>query len=156
MTVALLVLSIALYFVFPIVSIPLMVISFMPLFHYQGVEINPKNSTYRNYVSFVGIRSGKWKSLSPFKAVVMITTKGKKRAHHMTSERNANTTGLIHKVYLADQSHRKRLLILRTEDEEKGKQAIAALKSKLNLPYETYNPTFSEKTMKRRAQRMRK
>jgi len=136
-------------------GILLSVLTITIIFLKVGIEIDPINRNYRYFQSFFGVKSGKWKSLENFKALIILK---KTMKSERLSPRMVNTIdhkSLTYEVNLASENHRNKFALKKFKESEAAKNLAETIATRLNFPIESYDPVLSEKTRMRRANRQR-
>ena len=118
-----------------LIGLPILAMSI----YYVGTEIDTSRSRIREYGSVLGIRWGKWTSITPYKAIVLLS---QRRVGTMYSRGQValDQTEQNFDVTLVDETHRKKFL-LRACDTVSEARALAEQVSDLTgLPIERYAP----------------
>ena len=105
-----------------------------------GFEVNDDRSQFREYFNYLGLKRGKWRSLSemPFITVFHIGQRETQYAGRMMQE--TSSVERVFKVYLLSPSHRERVLVKVTQDEKEAQTITEFLISELNIEYTKFQP----------------
>ncbi len=110
------------------------------------MSFNSDSKVYRGYTSFVGFKTGKWKSYEscPYLAILRRTIARSRTSQlGVTREIGRDT---YFDIFLLNKTHRVKLLINRQKGQDEAKLLARDLAEKLNVEYVAYNPVLSAKT----------
>jgi len=133
----------------PLIGLALISISSIIWSGSYGFEINSKDSTYREYVSIIGIRRGQWFSLEKFPFVAILKVR---EGTVMYSQTNRSNTLIDDSfgVYLLTSSHRKRVLIKKLDTRIRAERYIGEIAPLINKEITNFSPKLTQKTKMRR------
>jgi hypothetical protein len=114
-----------------------------------GFQINPETDKFREYGSFYGIRSGKWKPLNSTPFISILRGKSGTRIHSMSNRSTADINE-FHQVCLLSETHRTRYTVKKFKSKEQALEYAESLSSQLNKPIVKFNPVVSQRTRNRR------
>lgn len=88
----------------------------------SGIDINYSNEVFKEYNKVLGLKFGKWQSLSPYPFLSIMTANKSNKASDITGLNKTVVTENALGVYLLNNSHRQKILLTRTSP--KMKEAI--------------------------------
>lgn len=91
----------------------------------SGIDINYSNELFKEYNKVLGLKFGKWQSLSPYPFLSIMTANKSNKASDITGVNKTVVTENALGVYLLNNSHRKKILLSRTSP-NKDKAIIEA------------------------------
>lgn len=116
---------------------------------YVGIQISQSTGAYREYQTFFGYKSGKWKSLAKYTDIAILTL-NKKQSYN-------SITGLIKTsdfeeigVYTLIPTHHKRILLKACKNKEEAVEWAKKLSNELEKNFTKFNPQISEASKLRR------
>lgn len=136
------------------VSIVLFSITIFCVLYKRGIEIDPASNQYRFYKRIFNFRSGSWKDLSQYTALIILTKKGTVSVSSVaTVLRQTHFKVTETQVYLTNAAHRKRMLLNTFSNKEDATAFANEVSTCINRPLEKYNPAISQATRNRIRQR---
>lgn len=118
-----------------LIGLPILAMSI----YYVGTEIDLQRSRIREYGSVLGIRWGKWTSITPFKAIVLLkqrrvgTMYSRGQVALDQTEQNCDVT-------LVDATHRKKLLLKACDTVGEARALAKQVADLTRFPIEPYAP----------------
>jgi hypothetical protein len=114
-----------------------------------GTEIDITNRRYREYTSFFGLKRGQWFGLEDMPYLAILKSRS---GNTVYSRSNQSTTDLddYYDVCLLNETHRKRVVLMRFKSNDEASKYAQNIESKLGLTLTQFNPVVSEKTANRR------
>lgn len=119
----------------------------------QGVEIDTENNQYRNYRSFLGFKTGKWKPLKSYCAIIILARKEGRGIWGFSMAFSYRQVNKNFDVFLTNSIHRSRLYLETFDDKNKALEFAYKIEEDTQLPVEIYNPQISQATRDRINQR---
>lgn len=115
-----------------------------------GIQLDPEQNRFREYGSFYGIKSGKWKPLDKVPFLTIVRGRGGTAVYAGT---NRSTTVIDDRfqVCLLTNSHRTRIVVQKFENLIDAEVYAKQLASTLSKTVVQFNPVVSEKTRNRRS-----
>ncbi len=124
-----------------------------------GVDLNFEHDHYREYINFLGWKSGKWKTAYGLTDVSILTMNKTARVGGMSNSGGMGVgymgpqVSLQEKetaVYLLTPSHRKRRLISICKNYDLAEKRAKEIAEKMDKSFKKFNPQISEATKARR------
>jgi hypothetical protein len=107
----------------------------------SGIDINYENSIFKEYNKVLGIKFGKWKSLSPYPFISIMSANKSNKASDITGLNKTVVTEQALGVYLLNNSHRKKILLKRTSPKmEQAKTEAERIAELAEKEIMRYNP----------------
>lgn len=118
----------------------------------NGVRIDAEGKRYKSYSKWLGMRSGKWKSMEPFPYVSVL---GKQIGLTMASRgnRSVDVGESTYVVCLLSPTHRTKVIIRQEDTRRQAEKYAEFIASELNKQVVQYAPEISAQT---RARNMRR
>ncbi|MCK5856033.1 MAG: hypothetical protein KAG64_01010 [Bacteroidales bacterium] len=116
----------------------------------NGIQINPDSMMSKQYIGYLGLRLGKWKSMEQYSYITILRSRETTTTFSRSNRATTSNAELFYDITLVDKTHRQKLGIKRVKDE---KQTIADAKELvkiLGFEFVKYNPEVSEQTRARR------
>ena len=116
------------------------------LFSTEGIEIDKKNQTYREWTRWFGLKSGKSHSLEMIKSLSVILETDNEKFFPVTDQSPAKTED-YYKVFLMNENHLHKIFVAKSKQKEEAFQYAEVISLWLNLEIKTYSPQrFSRQT----------
>jgi hypothetical protein len=133
----------------PILAIILLLVGLFLCTSSYGTEIDVTNKKYREYGSIYGLKSGSWFDLNTMPYLAILKSRS---GYTMYSRSNRSTTNIndFYDVCLLNQSHRKKVVLMKFKSIEAALKVAGNLESQLGVELTQFNPVISEKTANRR------
>ena len=122
-----------------VVSLPLILVGIIFAFSWRGIAFNSSNKTFKIFVSFLGIRFGKWQSLEGF-PYLSILFKNTGFALHGRSQQKVTLTNRVYEISLMNESHRTRFVVKKFKTDEEAKVEAKKIATNLALKLVIYSP----------------
>lgn len=133
----------------PIIAIILLLVGLFICTSSYGTEIDVTNKKYREYGSIYGLKRGSWFDLKTMPYIAILRSRSGYRMYS-TSNRSTNDTNDFYDVCLLNQSHRKKVVLMKFKSKDEALKYASKLESPLGLVLTQFNPVISEKTATRR------
>jgi len=115
----------------------------------NGMDLSTKENYYKEYVSFFGVKSGKWKTAYGLTDIAILTL-NKTHTIGNIAVPNIKISDAETGVYLLTPSHRKRKLVSTCKSFEKADELAKKIAVEMNKNYTKFNPQISQQTRNRR------
>lgn len=115
----------------------------------NGMDLSIKENYYKEFISFFGIKTGKWKTAYGLTDVAILTVNKTHTIGNFTTP-NVKISDAETGVYLLTPSHRKRKLISTCKSFEKADVLAKEIAQKMEKSYKKFNPQISQQTRNRR------
>lgn len=130
-----------------IIGVIMVLIGLVGLTFTYGAQVDVNNNRYRDYISILLVKMGKWKSLNLYPYITVLkTNKGRSAFAGLPMSAMAAATGSADysdgefAVYLLNKSHYQKIEIELHDDIKKAKERLSFFASKMNKEIVTYNP----------------
>ncbi len=134
----------------PIVGIGLVFMGCFISLTKTGIQINLAEQQYKEYVSYFGIKLGKWKSLSVYSDISILTKRRLSSSSKSIAKVSSNSTEVHYDVCLLDKNHRRKLIVHRLKSKAHALDEARSLAVLINVQLSKYNPTISSITKQRK------
>ena len=114
-----------------------------------GLEFDMAKSKFRAFNQLFGIRIGKWKDLSPYSSIIVLSKRKKMKRLRFKMAFEDSIPIKVHEVYLTNKHHVKRLPLATFNTKERADAFAKEYAEVLQRPVEPYNPTRSQATLNR-------
>ena len=118
----------------------------------NGTDLSTKENYYKEFISVLGIKSGKWKTAYGLTDVSILTVNKTHTIGNFAAP-NIRISDAETGVYLLTPSHRKRKLVCTCKSFKEADELAKKIASKMNKNYKKFNPQISEKTRNLRNRR---
>lgn len=98
-----------------------------------GIQLNAKDQLYRNYVSILAIKTGKWKSLKSFRFITIVRTNISETTYGASTPVSITTSEKAYNICLLTDTHQEKLIVKRCKDPDKAKALLNDLSDKLGM-----------------------
>lgn len=118
-----------------LIGLPILAMSI----YYVGTEIDTSRSRIREYGSVLGVRWGKWTSVTPFQAIVLLS---QRRVGTMYSRGQValDQAEQNYDVTLVDATHRRKFLLKACDTVGEARELARKVTELTGLPIEQYAP----------------
>lgn len=141
--------SIVEMFTNPIIAIILLLVGLFICTSSYGTEIDVTNKKYREYGSIYGLKRGSWFDLNTMPYIAILRSRSGYRMYS-TSNRSTTDTTDFYDVCLLNQSHRKKVVLMKFKSKDEALRFASNMESQLGVVLTQFNPVISEKTATRR------
>jgi len=115
----------------------------------NGMYLSTKENYYKEYISFLGIKTGKWKTAYGLTDIAILTLNKTHTIGNFAAP-NIKISDAETGVYLLTPSHRKRKLVSTCKSFKEADELAKKIADKMNKNYTNFNPQISQKTKMRR------
>lgn len=115
----------------------------------NGMDLSTKENYYKEYISFLGIKTGKWKTAYGLTDIAILTLNKTHTIGNFAAP-NIKISDAETGVYLLTPSHRKRKLVSTCKSFKEADELAKKIADKMNKNYTNFNPQISQKTKMRR------
>jgi TM2 domain-containing membrane protein YozV len=115
----------------------------------NGVDLSTKENYYKEFISFLGKKTGKWKTAYGLTDVSILTINKTHTIGNFAAP-NIKISDAETGVYLLTPSHRKRKLVSTCKSFEKADVLAKQIAKEMKKNYKTFNPQISQQTRNRR------
>ena len=133
----------------PIIAIILLLVGLFICTSSYGTEIDVTNKKYREYGSIYGLKRGSWFDLKTMPYIAILRSRSGYRMYS-TSNRSTTDTTDFYDVCLLNQSHRKKVVLMKFKSNDEALKFASNMESQLGVVLTQFNPVISEKTATRR------
>lgn len=127
----------------------LLITGFM-VFAKSGICISADKNNYKSYISFLGIKFGKWQQLIGYTDIAILKKTVSNRAYSRANVSAETSREIVYDICLLSSDHRRKLVIARFRDKDIAFSNLHQLADKLEFKCSEYNPVISEATKARR------
>lgn len=127
----------------------LLIFSFL-LFAITGILISNDNKNYKIYISYFGIKFGKWKPLKDYPDLAILKKIVSNRAHSRANVSAETARNTFYLICLLTPNHREKIVIAKLKSKEEALKEAPIIASKIGANYTDYNPAISRSTRLRR------
>mgnify|MGYP000321330955 CR=1 FL=1 len=131
-----------------------LLIAILILNYKSSVEINLETNQFRESTQLFFYKSGKWRKLSSYKDVAILTTRKSLEVEKITIHSIQNSVYIDDEketaVYLLTASHRHRVLIQVCDNFEAAELYAKNIAAELNKNYTVFSPTVSQVSKNKR------
>ncbi len=117
-------------------------------FTFTGVQIDIKNQTFRQYISYFGLKTGKFKDLQRY-PFICIFKSNKVQQTYSRSNRAASSNETSYDIYLLNQTHKEKIMIDSKSEHEHAVQTARELANAIGIQVVQYNPEVPSRKNKR-------
>lgn len=128
----------------------LLLITSFVVFAKNGICISANPRRYKSYISFLGIKFGKWQQLNGYIDIAILRKTVSNRAYSRANVSAETSRETYFDICLLSPNHRKKLIVASFKDKEIAFDVAHKMAVKLNMKYAEYNPIISEETKARR------
>tara|TARA_R110002012_G_scaffold289815_1_gene483136 strand:- start:119 stop:607 length:489 start_codon:yes stop_codon:yes gene_type:complete len=125
--------------IYILISLPFLIIGLFLATAKSGIIIDKINNKFKNCVFFLGLEIGKWKTLSPFSDIALLTKNRGVKAYSR-GQRTTTFTNKFFEVYMLTNNHRERIILKRYKDEGKAKVFAQDIALQLNMKFAIFSP----------------
>lgn len=136
-------------------------LGFLPLMFVSGSQVDIEQNRLRSFVSFLGLKMGKWYSFEEFPELVMLSKKKSfgmaslyqpgmgrlmNRPLFLLSSKNAfpysseDDRNVVYELYAMDLVHEERIMIGRAYQKEKAELMTKTMSATTTLPWVSFSP----------------
>ena len=133
----------------PIIAIILLLVGLFICTSSYGTEIDVTNKKYREYGSIYGLKRGSWFDSNTIPFIAILRSRSGYRMYS-TSNRSTTDTTDFYDVCLLNQSHRKKVVLMKFKSKDEALKFASNMESQLGVVLTQFNPVISEKTATRR------
>lgn len=133
----------------PIIAIILFLVGLFICTSSYGTEIDVTNKKYREYGSIYGLKRGSWFDSNTMPFIAILRSRSGYRMYS-TSNRSTTDTTDFYDVCLLNQSHRKKVVLMKFKSKDEALRFASNMESQLGVVLTQFNPVISEKTATRR------
>ena len=112
----------------------------------NGIQINPDSMMSKQYIGYLGLRLGKWKSLEQFCHITILRSKESSTVFSRSNRATTTSLETFYDVTLLGKSHHQKLGVKRLKGEQQAIEAAKELKQILGFDFVKYSPEVSEAT----------
>lgn len=116
----------------------------------NGIRIDTKTWRYKQFIGFLGIKLGKWKTLESYQQISLLKNHETTTAFSRSNRNTTTSDEVFYDTVLLDTSHHNKLVIMRSKDEQEAKESTTKLAQSLNLEFVKYAPQMSQQTLSRK------
>jgi len=138
-----------LYYAWPI-GVVLLITGVLFGFTRTGIEIDISNKKHRDYTSFIGYKTGKWKSIKNYPHLAILRRRFTGRLEGRTGISMSTGTNYMYDIFLLSKNHRHRLLVQRLKDAQSASTSAKNLAQLLDVEMVTFDPEISAATRAKR------
>jgi hypothetical protein len=131
-------------------GLALLLITGFIVFSKNGICISANTKNYKSYISFLGIKFGKWQQLNGYTDIALLRKTVSIRAFSRANVSAETSLETYFEICLLSPNHRKKLIVARFKDDEIAFDAAHKMAEKLNMKYAEYNPIISDATKAKR------
>ncbi|MBL7892956.1 MAG: hypothetical protein JNL63_10025 [Bacteroidia bacterium] len=106
----------------------------------KGLQIDIVQNQYREYHKIFRRTKGDWKSLEPYKKIVVLSKTVSKTATGTLMTSDIRIKGLIHIVYLIDESHLKKLYLKSFDHHDQANDFAKKMAKNIGFPIVEFSP----------------
>lgn len=106
----------------------------------KGLQIDVVQNRYREYHKIFRRIKGDWKSLEPYKKIVVLSRAASKTATGTLMTSDIKIKGSIHIVYLIDESHLKKLYLKSFDHLDQANNFAKEIAGNINFPIIEFIP----------------
>lgn len=108
----------------------------------HGIEIDCENQFIRDYVSYYGLRRGKWKSYSGYTDLALLSGSGKRKNKLQPYVKGSRAKNVS--LYILTEDHSEKKLIYRFKRNDKPLEEVSDLAKRMRLIFTSYSPVQTE------------
>jgi len=112
----------------------------------NGILLDPVGKRSKQYIGFVGLKMGKWKSMQQYCHITILRSRESTTAYSRSNRATTTSAEIYYDVTLLDKTHRQKLGVKRFKGEQQAVAYSKRLMKALNFDFVKYNPEVSEKT----------
>lgn len=117
----------------------------------NGVLLDPTSRRMKQYTRYFGVKAGNWEPVSPYPDLVILRRRLKSEAtSYWSGSRGEISDNTYFDVCLADQSHRKKIEIVRLKGEDIARKKADEIAAAFGLEVKPYSPVISARSRARR------
>jgi hypothetical protein len=124
----------------PIALIDYCLIGFYFAFSHYGFEVSNDKSRFREYFNYMGLKFGKWRSLEEFPYLTVFYVKQTETTGSGRTMLETSIEEMVYKVYLLNESHREKVLVKQTPNEDEAKHITHTIINELGIEHVKFNP----------------
>jgi len=122
----------------------------------NGILIDPNTKRTKQYIGYLGLRIGKWKSMEQYCHITILRSRESTTAYSRSNRATTTRAEIFYDVTLLDKTHRQKLGVKRLKGEQPAIASAKELMNILGFDFVKYNPVVSEATrINRRKGRIR-
>lgn len=133
----------------PLLAIILLLVGLFICTSSYGTEIDVTNKNYREYGSIYGLKRGSWFDLNTMPYLAILKSRSGYRMYS-TSNRSTTDTTDYFDVCLLNQTHRKKVVLMRFKSKDEALKFASNIESQLGVALTQFNPVISKKTANKR------
>ena len=116
----------------------------------NGILIDPNLKRAKQYIGYLGLRIGKWKSMEQYCHITILRSRESSTTYSRSNRVTTTSAETFYDVTLLDKTHRQKLGVIRLKGEKQAAEAAKELVKILGFDFVKYTPEVSEKTRARR------
>ena len=116
---------------------------------FDGIRLNPASGKYKEYVTILGIRFGKWKSYKNYPYLSILRSQKKTALRWGGYEQTGKYSEVEYEIYLLNKTHLRRIMVGTYDDEDKANKKAQELAGALGMEMVRYNPAGSKRIRRR-------
>ncbi|HET6990107.1 MAG TPA: hypothetical protein VFJ43_02240 [Bacteroidia bacterium] len=121
-------------------SILLLLVSLFIVSVVQGVQVDPMNKKIRSYISFLGIKKGKWEELENFPFICVLRKNKELEADSLAQTQPIIIKSVQYEICLLNHDHFIRMLLLTVNKIEDAKRVAEEYSTILKKPIVEFHP----------------
>jgi len=116
----------------------------------NGIQLDTNTNRSKQYVSYLGLRMGKWKSMEQYHHISILRSRETTTAFSRSNRRTTTSEDVYYDITLLDDTHRQKLGVKRSKSEKLALESAKELVDILGFDFVKYSPQVSEQTRSRR------
>ena len=120
-------------------SIPLVIIGLTILLSYSGIIIDLNGNRYKYYVWVLGLKVGKWRSLSEYGDLLVLRRK-RSTGYNFNGITMARLSSVEYELLFANSNHLRQVLISKYDDIEEAYEEAGRLEKITQREFVQFNP----------------
>ncbi|MFK7921693.1 MAG: hypothetical protein AB8H47_07030 [Bacteroidia bacterium] len=117
-------------------------LALIPAFLQEGIIVSPSLNQVKSYWGILGLKFGKWQSLTKYKYLVILRsqTKYASTGGVRVPLPEMSRTEVSYDLYIMSANHLKRIMLTTFTDQKDALEMVRDLSEDLNLEFVKYNP----------------